>query len=82
MVCRKAYLKPSIQTKKLKIFKNALVDKINFSDRKAIGVTFSQNGRSEKILARREVICSAGSINSSLNIATFGNWPFKSLKKA
>ena len=76
----KAYLKPSIQTKKLKIFKNALVDKINFSDRKAIGVTFSQNGRSEKILARREVICSAGSINSPLILQRSGIGPSNLLK--
>ena len=77
----KAYLKPSIQTKKLKIFKNALVDKINFSDRKAIGVTFSQNGRSEKILARREVICSAGSINSPLILQRSGIGPSNLLKR-
>ena len=77
----KAYLKPSIQTKKLKIFKNALVDKINFSDRKAIGVTFSQNGRSEKILAAREVICSAGSINSPLILQRSGIGPSNLLKR-
>ena len=77
----KAYLKPSIQTKKLKIFKNALVDKINFSDRKAIGVTFLQNGRSEKILAAREVICSAGSINSPLILQRSGIGPSNLLKR-
>ena len=76
-----AYLKPALKTKKLKLYKNALVDKVIFSNNEAKGISFSHYGLHKEIYASKEIICSAGSINSPLILQRSGIGPAKLLKK-
>ena len=76
-----AYLKPALKTKKLKLYKNALVDKIIFSNKVAKGVSFIHNGVLKNIYASKEIICSAGSINSPLILQRSGVGPPELLNK-
>jgi choline dehydrogenase len=76
-----AYLKPALKTQKLKLYKNALVDKIIFNNNEAKGVSFNHYGFNKTIYASKEIICSAGSINSPLILQRSGIGPAKLLKK-
>ena len=76
-----AYLKPALKTKKLKLYKNALVDKIIISNKVAKGVSFIHNGVLKNIYASKEIICSAGSINSPLILQRSGIGPPELLNK-
>ena len=60
----RAYLAPVLKNQNLKIIKNALVDRVIFSNNTAKGVTFYRGKRLEKIYANKEIICCAGSIGS------------------
>ncbi len=59
-----AFLKPARRRANLKVETGALVERISFEARRATGVLFRQNGRLRRATARREVILSAGAINS------------------
>lgn len=76
-----AYLKPALKNKNLKLFKRALVDKIIFSDKTAKGVSFYQGGELKEIYANKEIICSAGSINTPQIMQRSGIGPAELLKK-
>ena len=76
-----AYLKPALKTKKLKLFKKALVDRVIFSNNEAKGISFNHYGLHKEIYASKEIICSAGSINSPLILQRSGIGPAKLLKK-
>ena len=76
-----AYLKPALKNKNLTLFKNALVDKIIISEKTAKGVSFFQGRKLKKIYANREVICSAGSINTPQIMQRSGIGPAELLKK-
>jgi len=60
----KYYLNPVKNRKNLNIFSNAFVEKIIFDGKKAIGIEVKIKNRVEKIYAEKELILSAGSINS------------------
>ena len=58
------YLNPAKQRKNLNIFSNSYVEKIIFDGKKAIGIEVKIKNKLEKVYAEKEVILSAGSINS------------------
>ncbi|WP_227268484.1 GMC family oxidoreductase [Roseobacter weihaiensis] len=64
MSAARAYIGPAKRRRNLTIAKGALATKILFEDKRATGVCYRQNGRLKRVTARREVILSAGAINS------------------
>jgi len=60
----KYYLNPAKNRKNLNIFSNSFVEKIIFDGKKAIGIEVKIKNKIEKIYAEKELILSAGSINS------------------
>ena len=60
----KYYLDPAKKRKNLNIFSNAFVEKIIFEGKKAVGIEVKISNKVEKIYAEKELILSAGSINS------------------
>jgi choline dehydrogenase len=59
-----AYLRPAMRRSNLDVRTAALVTRVLFDGRKAVGVSYRRGGQDHKVLARREVIVSAGPINS------------------
>ncbi|MCH9673313.1 MAG: GMC family oxidoreductase N-terminal domain-containing protein [Gammaproteobacteria bacterium] len=64
MSAARAFLKPAKKRKNLSIRTKAFVQRIDFDGKRATGVTLRLGNREQTISARREVILSAGSINS------------------
>lgn len=60
----KAFLRPALSRKNLRIETGAYVKRIEINELRTTGVTFDQNGNSRTINVRREVILAAGSIGS------------------
>ena len=60
----RAYLHPALKRDNLHTETEVQVDKIIFSGKKAIGVQFIKNGQTHIINADKEVILSAGALNS------------------
>jgi len=71
----KAYLDPIKKRKNLQILKKTYVKKIIFKDKVAIGVEYVKNNKTYYFYANKEVILSAGSINSPkiLQLSGIGN---------
>jgi len=67
-----AFLKPALQRKNLTLISEALVDRILFDGRDALGVAILCNGTTTNIMARREVILSAGSVASPVILERSG----------
>ena len=59
-----AYLHPAMKRPNLLVEKRAMTTKILWDGKKAIGVEFRQNGETRRAIAAREVIVSAGSVES------------------
>ena len=59
-----AYLHPVLARKNLKVLVDAQVTRVMFKGRRAVGVEYVKDGQRHTVLAEREVIISAGSINS------------------
>ena len=77
----RAYLKPILSNRNLKIFKNVLVDKIIFSNKSAKGVSYYKGNKINQIFANKEVICCAGSIGSPQILQRSGIGSLEHLKK-
>lgn len=60
----KAFLRPAARRANLRILTEALVTRVLFEERRATGVEIRLAGRSVVVAARREVILSAGAVNS------------------
>ena len=75
----KHYLKPAEKRKNLNIFSNSFVEKIIFDGQKAIGMEVKIKNKIKKIFANKEVIVSAGSINSPQLLMLSGLGPAKQL---
>ncbi len=60
----KAYLYPAIRRANLRVEQHALVTRVLFEGRRAVGVEYEQHGRMVTARATREVILSGGPINS------------------
>jgi choline dehydrogenase len=59
-----AYLRPAMRRSNLAVRTHALVTRVLFEGRRAVGVRYERGGRDVTVRARREVIISAGPINS------------------
>jgi choline dehydrogenase len=61
----RAYLRPALRRAQLTIRRHSIVEKILFDDRKrANGVSFRQDGQVQECFAAREIILSAGAIDT------------------
>jgi len=59
-----AYLHPAMGRSNLRVELRAMTTRILFEGKRAIGIEFRQNGETRRVMARREVILSAGSVES------------------
>jgi choline dehydrogenase len=59
-----AYLKPVLYRKNLSVMIKTMTNRILFEGNQAIGIEITQAGYTHSVLAKREVICSSGAINS------------------
>ncbi|OBQ69959.1 GMC family oxidoreductase [Mesorhizobium erdmanii] len=64
MSAARAFLRPAMKRGNVRVETNALASKILFEGKRAVGVEYLQNGRTKTVRAGREIILSAGSINS------------------
>jgi choline dehydrogenase len=60
----RAYLDPAAKRPNLRIVTNAHTEAVLLDGRRCVGVRYSVNGRTEEARASRDVVISAGSINS------------------
>jgi choline dehydrogenase len=74
----RGFLKPALSRPNLKVETNAHATRILFDGKRAIGVEILQNGTLRRILARKEVVLSAGAIASPqlLQLSGIGNGAF------
>jgi choline dehydrogenase len=75
------YLKPNLARKNLKLMTQTLVRRILFEGRRAIGVEVEEKGVVRRIRARRQVIVSAGTINSPALLLNSGIGPAAELRQ-
>ena len=64
MSAARAYIGPAKRRANLIIARKALAERIVMQGKRAVGVTYRQNGQLRSATARREVIVSAGAVNS------------------
>jgi len=78
----RAFLHPIRKRKNLHVMKGSMVTKIMIdpNTKKTIGVEFVRNGKRQTVRARREVILSAGAINSPQLLMLSGVGPRKHLR--
>jgi choline dehydrogenase len=76
-----AYLKPALSRSNLKIITLAHVSRVLFENRKAVGIEYLQDGIKLSVRASREVILSAGSINTPQILQLSGVGPGQVLQK-
>ena len=76
-----AFLTPNLPRTNLTIITNTLVQKIVMHDKKAIGIAVKINGKSQQLLANKEVILSAGAFNSPQLLLLSGIGPEEELAR-
>jgi choline dehydrogenase len=76
-----AYLRPALARANLRLQTGALAEAIEFEGRRAIGVRYRLGADSVFVRARREVILSAGSINSPKLLKLSGIGPAEELQQ-
>lgn len=64
MSAARAFLRPAMKRKNVRVEMNALATRILFQGKRAVGIEYLQNGETKTARAGREVILSGGSINS------------------
>lgn len=77
-----AYLRPALKRGNVKLEKGALVDRIIFDGKRAVGIDYFQNGTCHRVYASAEVILAAGAINSPQILQRSGIGPGKLLQQA
>jgi choline dehydrogenase len=82
MSTARAYLKPAEGRPNLQVLRGVHVDKIQFKDSRATGVRFLQNGNAQTIAVKREVLVSAGTLQSPLVLMRSGIGPAAGLRNA
>ncbi len=75
-----AFLKPALQRKNVHLIVDALVERIDLEGKVARGITYTSEGESKTITARREVILAAGAIGSPQLLMLSGIGPADHLK--
>ena len=76
-----AYLRPAMKRPNLAVVTHALATRILFEGRRASGVEYRQGDATRTVRARREVIVSAGSINSPKLLKLSGVGPASELRE-
>jgi len=76
-----AFLRPALSRSNLKLQLNALVTRIVIRDGRAVGVRYEANGQEVEARAGREVILSAGAINSPQLLMLSGIGPADHLRE-
>lgn len=76
-----AFLRPALNRPNLKLITNALVSRVEFEKGRAVGVTWTTNGKTYGAKANREVILCAGSIQSPQILQLSGIGPAPILKE-
>ncbi|RWC41851.1 GMC family oxidoreductase N-terminal domain-containing protein [Mesorhizobium sp.] len=64
MSAARAFLRPAMKRKNVRVEMNALATRILFEGKRAVGIEYLRNGETKTARAGREVILSGGSINS------------------
>ncbi|MDA7598466.1 choline dehydrogenase [Alphaproteobacteria bacterium] len=77
-----AYLRPALKRGNVKLEKGALVDRILFEGKRAIGVSYMRGGVPQQAFANAEIILAAGAINSPQILQRSGIGPAAVLAKA
>ncbi len=80
MSAARAFLRPAMKRKNVRVETNALATRILFEGKRAVGIEYLQNGETKTARAGREVILSAGSINSPQLLQLSGVGPSALLK--
>ncbi|WP_376870346.1 GMC family oxidoreductase [Albirhodobacter sp. R86504] len=75
-----AFLRPALRRKNVTLEKRAHVTVLDFDGQAVSGLTYKQNGTLHRVTARREVILSAGAINSPQLLHLSGIGPAEMLK--
>jgi choline dehydrogenase len=76
----RAFLRPAMGRKNLKIITHALVTKVNMEGKRATGVTYESKGVTHEVKALGEVILAGGSVNSPQLLQLSGIGPAPILK--
>lgn len=82
MSASRAYLRPVMKRSNLTVITKALVTRILFEGKRAIGVEYSKSSKLHQANAKREVILSAGAVNSPQLLQLSGIGPESVLKEA
>ncbi|MGE8415991.1 MAG: GMC family oxidoreductase [Pseudomonas sp.] len=77
----RAFLHPALQRQNLKVLSSTLTHRVLLQGNRACGVEVSQDGQVRQLLARREVILSAGAINSPQLLLLSGIGPAEELQR-
>jgi choline dehydrogenase len=77
----RGFLRPVQDRPNLTVLVKTLTKRIVFDGRRAVGVEISRNGQNASIVARREVIVAAGTINSPQLLLLSGIGPDKELRR-
>jgi choline dehydrogenase len=78
----RAFLKPALTRANLTVMTDALVERIEIANGRATGVRIRHAGRIEPVLAKREVILSAGALQSPKLLQLSGLGPADVLSRA
>lgn len=81
MSAARAYVGPAKRRANLTIEKHALVTRVLFDGKRATGVAYTQKGKLRQVAAGREVILSAGAINSPQILQLSGVGPTAVLQR-
>ncbi|MFN4170522.1 MAG: GMC family oxidoreductase, partial [Pseudorhodobacter sp.] len=81
MSAARAYLHPARRRGNLHVIRNAMATRILLVGRRATGIAFRQGGRIIEARARREVILSAGAVNSPQLLLLSGVGPVEALRR-
>jgi len=76
-----AFLRPALKRRNVTLISGVMVQRVSFDGRHATGVVYRQNGQLVSVHARKEVISSAGSVNSPKLLQLSGVGPGKLLKQ-
>ena len=76
----RGYLHPALNRKNLHTETDVTVDRVEFEGKKAVGVSFSKKGKNFTVRANKEVILSAGALNSPQILLRSGVGPADEIK--
>jgi choline dehydrogenase len=82
MSAARAFLRPAMRRKNLRVVAGAMATSIRLEGRRATGVAYVQGGEVREAVAEREVILAAGAINSPQLLQLSGIGPSAVLRKA